>query len=127
MALAVAASWGSMLAHNLYSLPLAPIDMENSGPLIVAAGLLAAYWLRPNSRPVTVAILAWALLNLVVGGIITVLPLPFLPFEPEQSVNHYLAHVAYSLGQVPLTALTLAALRREVAIGNGAQGQPRHE
>ena len=32
MAAALAISWGSMLAHNLYELPLGPLDPENSGP-----------------------------------------------------------------------------------------------
>jgi hypothetical protein len=32
MGTALALSAGSMLAHNLYELPLSPIDLENSGP-----------------------------------------------------------------------------------------------
>ncbi len=112
MALAMASSWGSMLAHNLYELPLAPLDLENSGPLVVAAGLLGTYCMASHARSVAMAILGWALLNLVIGGIVTVLPLPVLPFEPEQSVGHYLAHVGYSLGQVPLTLLALSAIRQ---------------
>ena len=39
MAVALAISWGSMLAHNLYELPLGPLDPESYGPLVVAAGL----------------------------------------------------------------------------------------
>ena len=37
MALALTVSAGSMLAHNLYELPLSPIDAENSGPILFAA------------------------------------------------------------------------------------------
>jgi hypothetical protein len=51
------------------------------------------------------------MLNLVIGGIVTVLSLPFLPFVPEQSVTHYGAHVVYTLGQVPLVVLSYRALR----------------
>ena len=46
--------------------------------------------------------MGWGVLNLVIGGIVTVLPLSILPFVPEQSVTHYGAHVVYTLGQVPL-------------------------
>ena len=109
--LALALSWGAMLAHNLYELPLAIGDLENSGPLVVALVLWVAYWRRGASRAVQWALLGWALLNLVIGGIVTVLPLAILPFTPEQSLDHYLAHVVYAVGQVPLTLLAIAALR----------------
>lgn len=112
MAIAFVISWGAMLAHNQLELPLTPVDIENSGPLLVDLALLAAYWRRPTSRVVQVAILGWALLSLVIGGVVTVLPLPVLPFVPEQSLSHYLAHVVYAAGQVPLVLLAMAALRR---------------
>lgn len=111
MALAFAISWASMVGHNLFELPVTPIDMENSGPLVVDLVLLVAYWWRPSSRGVQGAILCWALLNLVIGGVVTVLPLTVLPFLPEQSTSHYLAHVVYALGQVPLVLLSVTALR----------------
>ncbi len=112
MAIGFAASWLAMLAHNLFELPLTLLDIENSGPLLVALALFAAYWRRPMSRGVLLAILGWALLNLVVGGVVTVLPLSVLPFVPEQSPSHYLAHVVYAIGQVPLVFLAVAALRQ---------------
>jgi len=105
----------SMLAHNLYELPLSPIDLENSGPVAFAAILGLAYALRPDSKVVAVAALGWGVLNLVIGGIITVLPLPILPFAPEQSITHYGAHVVYTLGQVPLVMLSYRAVRRSSA------------
>lgn len=40
------------------------------------------------------------------------LPLPFLPFDPEQSVQHYLMHVVYAVGQMPLLVLTAVAFVR---------------
>lgn len=110
--LALALSWGTMFAHNLYELPLALGDLENSGPLAVAVVLWLAYWRRGGSRAVQWALLGWALLNLVIGGIVTVLPLAVLPFVPGQSLDHYLAHVVYAVGQIPLTLLAIAALRR---------------
>lgn len=116
MAMAFVASWVAMLTHNQFELPLSPVDIENSGPLLVDIALLAAYWRRPTSRVVQVAILGWALLNLVIGGLVTVLPLPVLPFVPEQSVSHYLAHVVYAAGQVPLVLLSIAALRQPPSV-----------
>lgn len=111
--LALALSWGTMLAHNLYELPLAVGDLENTGPLAVALILWLAYWRRGGFRAVAWALLGWALLNMVIGGVVTVLPLAVLPFTPEQSLDHYLAHVVYAAGQVPLTVLAIAALRRQ--------------
>ena len=83
MAVALAISAASMLAHNLYELPLSPIDLENSGPIVFAAMLWVAYALWPDSRFVAAAALGWGVLNLVIGAIVTVLPLPILPFAPE--------------------------------------------
>jgi hypothetical protein len=110
MAVALAISWGSMLAHNLYELPLGIDDPENLGPLLVAAGLGLAYALRPGSAPIAAAALGWGILNLAIGGIVTVLPLPILPFAPEQSMTHYAAHVVYTLGQVPLVVVSYRTL-----------------
>ena len=111
MAVALAASWASMLAHNMYEPPLAPIDVENSGPLLLDVLLLAGYWRFGQARVVQVAILGWALLNLVIGGVLSVFPLPIWPWVPEQSVSHYLAHVVYALGQLPVIGVAVAAVR----------------
>lgn len=112
MASAALLSWGSMAVHNLYELPISLIALENIGPLAVTLLLVMAHFAWPASRVPLVALLGWAVLNLIGGGIISVLPLPFLPFEPEQSLSHYLAHVVYGLGQVPLLVVTWMALAR---------------
>ena len=112
MAAALTLSALSMLAHNLYELPLSPIDVENSGPILFAAILGVGYALRPDSKAVAAAALGWGILNLVIGGIVSVLPLSILPFVPEQSVTHYGAHVVYTLGQISLVVLSYGALRR---------------
>ncbi len=113
MAIALALSAGSMLAHNLYELPLSPLDLENAGPILVAAilGILYARW--PDSKAVAAAAFGWGMLNLTIGGIVSVLPLPILPFVPEQSLAHYAAHVVYAVGQVPLVVLAYRALRQD--------------
>ena len=127
MATALTVSAVSMLAHNLYELPLSPIDLENSGPIAFAAILGVAYALRPDSRVVAAAALGWGVLNLAIGGIVTVLPLSILPFVPEQSVAHYAAHVVYAVGQVPLVVLGYRALRAPAADRDraGAQAHAR--
>jgi hypothetical protein len=57
-------------------------------------------------------VLTWALLNMMVGGVVTVLPLPVLPFVPEQTVDHYAVHVVYAIGQLPLVLVARGALRQ---------------
>lgn len=127
MALALTVSAASMLAHNLYELPLSPIDLANSGPILFAASLGLAHVFQPDSKAVAAAVLGWGILNLLIGGIVSVLPLPILPFEPEQSVAHYGAHVVYALGQIPLVVLGYRAVRAPTADPNraGAQGRGR--
>ncbi len=125
MGAALTVSAGSMLAHNLYELPLSPIDPENSGPIAFAAILGLTYALRPDSKVVAAAALGWGVLNLVIGGIVTVLPLSILPFAPEQSVTHYAAHVVYAVGQIPLVVLGYRALRASPNAGESAGAQAR--
>ena len=112
LALAFAVSWASMLFHNQMELPLTPLDIENTGPLAVDIALFVACWWWPRSRVVWTAILAWGLLNMVVGGVLTVLPLPVLPFAPEQTVGHYAVHLVYAVGQLPLVLVAASSLRR---------------
>ena len=126
MAAALTLSALSMLAHNLYELPLSPIDLENSGPIAFAALLGVAYALRPDSKVVAAAAFGWGVLNLVIGGIVTVLPLSILPFVPEQSITHYAAHVVYAVGQIPLVVLGYRALRAPAAAADSA-GAPARE
>ena len=125
MAAALTVSAISMLAHNLYELPLSPIDLENSGPIAFAAILGVAYALRPESKAGAAAVLGWGVLNLMIGGIVSVLPLSLLPFVPEQSVTHYAAHVVYAVGQIPLVVLGFRALRAPAAAGDSAGAQAR--
>ena len=119
-AVAMAASWLTMAAHNQAELPIHPRTPENVGPLIVAVLLLVAYQARPG-WPVLLTILVWGLLNAIVGGIVSVLPLPILPFVPEQAIGHYTWHVVYTIGQLLLIALALAGLWRTRAVGEAGR------
>lgn len=100
------------LAHNLISLPgPPPLSVENIGPLVVYAGLIASYWAWPRSRVVAALLVSWTVVNVLVGGVVTVLPVPFLPFAPEQTLSHYLAHAIYIAAGLPLTIASLRIFR----------------
>lgn len=101
-----------MIAHNV--LEFGPGFLASAETLIPVAifGLLALLaWTRPANNVVHVGLFAWALLNLVGGGILSVLPLGLFPFEPEQSPGHYGAHVVYAAAQLPLVVVAGLAMR----------------
>ncbi len=71
--------------------------------IIIQVGLFVLWWKVSSMRNVAMAALGFlALLHLIGGAIISVLPLEALPFEPEQSFEHYASHLIYGLGQLPL-------------------------
>jgi hypothetical protein len=45
--------------------------------------------------------------QMLIGGGLSVLPLPILPFSPEQSYAHHLSHAAYAAAQLPLVVACL--------------------
>ncbi|MGH3442208.1 MAG: hypothetical protein ACRDUY_09235 [Nitriliruptorales bacterium] len=106
---ALAAASGHVL-HNLTEFPPAILwSWETLVPVAVTAVLAVAAILRPSRRWL-VALGAWGLVTLVLGAL-SVLPLPFLPFDPEQSAGHYLTHVVYAGSQLPVLLLGWWALR----------------
>jgi hypothetical protein len=103
VALFTALSWLGEYVHNLFELPqLTLLSPENSIPALISLVLFLAWWLTPYRRAAAVLLLAWAILHLAGGAILSVMPLPFLPFYPEQSLQHYAAHAIYGLAQLPL-------------------------
>ncbi|HET9493847.1 MAG TPA: hypothetical protein VFR15_06425 [Chloroflexia bacterium] len=103
VAIFTALSWLGEYIHNLFELPqLTLLSPENSIPALLSLVLFLTWWLTPYKRTAAALLLVWALLHLVGGAVLSVLPLPFLPFYPEQSLQHYAAHVVYGLAQVPL-------------------------
>ena len=105
-------SWLGEYTHNLAELPsLTLISPENSLPALVSLALFGVWWLTPFNRTPTFLLLAWALLHLMGGAIVSVMPLGFLPFYPEQTLEHYAAHVVYGLAQLPLIMLAVQRLR----------------
>jgi hypothetical protein len=101
-----------MMAHNVFEFgPAFLHDPQTLIPLAIFGLFALLAWVRPANAVVHVALLAWALLNLVGGGILSVLPLGLFPFQPEQSLGHYGAHVIYGAAQVPLVVVAARALR----------------
>lgn len=98
MALAVSAfgAWYHNLQEGFPT--LAP---ETLAALVPATGLAVWWSLRP-SRLLWWATLIWVgLLNLIVGSVLSVLPLVIWPFVPDQTASHYTAHLVFLLAQLP--------------------------
>jgi peptidoglycan/LPS O-acetylase OafA/YrhL len=113
-----------MMAHNVFEFgPAFLLDPQTLIPLAIFGLFALLAWARPANAVVHVALLAWAVLNLVGGGILSVLPLGLFPFQPEQSLGHYAVHVLYAVAQLPLIVVAGRALsRREPqAAGEGAR------
>jgi len=113
MAAFTALSWLGMMIHNTVELPqLTLLSPEVGIPTLIYIVLALGWWRFPYKRIWAIALFGWALMHLFIGGIITVIPFPFLPFYPEQSLRHYFAHVVYSVAQLPLLWLWVRQLRR---------------
>jgi hypothetical protein len=106
-------SWLGEVIHNAYELPaLTVLSPEASIPGAIAALLLAAYLFSPYTRVALWLLLFMGLLNLIGGGIFSVLPLGIFPFAPAQNLQHYLTHVLYSVAELPLVLVTMIQLKR---------------
>ena len=120
MAGAVALAWLGMYVHNVADLPNVTLSSsENVLPGLVWILLFGLWWAVPSRSWPARLLLAWGMLNLV-GGFGTVLPLPALPFKPEQSLRHYTFHVLYALTQLPLLGLVRHELRQLRSRAEGA-------
>lgn len=106
-------SWFGEYLHNRFELShLTILSPENSIPLAISALLFIMWLMLPIKRLTLILIFAWTLVHLIGGAILSVLPLPILPFVPEQSIGHYLSHIIYGLAQIPLIALVYGDLRQ---------------
>lgn len=113
--LALAVSAFGAWYHNLQE-GFATLAPQTLAALVPAAGL-AVWWLLRPGRLLWWTTLIWVgLLNLIVGSVLSVLPLVIWPFVPDQSSSHYAAHLAYLLAQLPaLYALWLTRPRSSSA------------
>jgi hypothetical protein len=102
-----------MVAHNLFEFgPTFLLDPETVIPLGIFGLLALLASATPANATVCVLLLAWPVLNLVGGGILSVLPLGLFPFTPEQSLGHYAIHVVYGVTQLPLIVVAARGLTR---------------
>lgn len=113
VAMFVTLSWLGEFLHNRSELSqLSLFSPENSSMALLAIGLFLLWWKVPGSRIPAFLLLVLGLIHLVGGGLLSVLPLGFLPFYPEQSLQHYLAHFLYGLMQLPLIIAMFWQLRK---------------
>ncbi|WP_448811060.1 hypothetical protein [Agromyces bauzanensis] len=106
-----AVAWFGMYMHNIADLPGQDLlSVETSLPTLITFVLVVLWFVRAIRRAVTWALLVWAWISLI-GGIISVLPLGILPFEPAQTPMHYAFHTLYAATQVPLIVVTSRWLR----------------
>jgi hypothetical protein len=99
-------SWLGLLIHNLADLVTQALyGPETVGPTAVYL-LLAAGWLTPAQHAAGWLLLGWGWLHMIGGGLLSVLPVPLWPYQPEQSLRHYAFHALYAVLQLPLITLT---------------------
>ena len=113
LAIAVGLSALGMAFHTVREFGYGGLWAPSSGMIPVVGVQLALYaaWLWSRARGLEIALTVTALFQLVGGAIISVLPLPILPFEPDQSLHHYVSHVVFGVAQLPLIVVPLRTLR----------------
>ncbi len=115
VAAGVLLAWLGLVVHNISEFPLMALTRpEYTIPSLAWLLIFLAWLLLPNHDFSVKLLLGWSAISLA-GAIVTVLPLPFLPFRPEQSVSHYRVHAVYAATQLPV----LWSMWRE--------GQGRHD
>lgn len=88
--------------HNVQEFPGMSLWAPEMLMTIVPALVLVIWWWARPSPTLIVVTAVWVLLSLVVGAVLSVFPLSVLPFEPEQTAEHYQSHLVYAVTQIPL-------------------------
>lgn len=90
----IALSWLGLVVHNVAEFaPSRQLGLETIGPTVVS--VLVTCGLLTQMRGVECVLMSWAVLWLVAGGLLSVLPLPLSPNDPGQSLGHYGVHALY--------------------------------
>lgn len=99
-AAALIVAWAGLWLHELVRVPATlGITIDGSLPFLAAAvGLIA--W---RNRPLGL-VKGFGWLHFV-GAVLTVLPLPLLPFASEQTLAHCVVHGLRAVAQIPLIAM----------------------
>jgi hypothetical protein len=125
MAASVTLSILGMAFHTVREFGLPGLVSPPTGMLPMASVqllLFVGWLLSPGARSaLEIALAGSATLQLLGGAVISVLPFPFLPFQPEQSLSHYLSHLALGLTQLPRLVIPL---RLRAARSRSADPQP---
>src|SRR5262245_37095691 len=106
-------SWLGAFIHNMADLPgLTLLSPENSVPALITLVLFLAWWRLPNKRLAPLVLLAWAFFpQFLGGGILSVFPFSFWPWNPPQTLFHYSMHILYAVAQLPLIIALIRQLR----------------
>jgi hypothetical protein len=113
---------GGMLAHNALELGLAfLVDPQTLIPLGIFAVLAILAARAAAGTGTWLALFAWGALNLVAGGILSVLPIGLFPFQPEQTPGHYGVHALYALTGVPLVTVAWSGIQASRTRSTGAK------
>lgn len=102
-----------MAIHQIFEFP---DDFRMNVTLIVIMSIilgLIVYQVRKSGKGYFILLL-FGLIHLIGGGL-TVFPLGFLPFVPDQSIGHYISHLIYALTQIPLIYLSIINLATDDA------------
>lgn len=112
-------SWLGNYIHHRVELPqLTLLSPEHFIPIVISIVLFCAWWQLPYRRLTMLVLLGWAFFpQFLLGGILSVLPLSFWPFEPPQTLQHYVIHGLYAAAQLPLIVTLVEVLRQEVSDG----------
>lgn len=105
--------------HNAVDFPGMPLYAPEMLATIVPPIVLAVWWWWRPGRLLLVATALWVLLSLIVGGLLSVLPLPVWPFQPAQTVFHYRAHLVYTATQIPLVVILVWLSGRSTITDSG--------
>ena len=112
---AVLMSMLGLTVHNAVEFGLDSFIKPEFGwlPVLILEVALLILWVRKPSLRVaaSAALLMLGILNLIVGWF-EVIPFDFLPYDPEQSVSHYLVHAIYGALQIPLLWIIVQSLRQ---------------
>lgn len=112
-----AIAWGGLWFHEFFRVPyLLGITPDGDLFMLPIVAALVYWWLNEGRkrRAPTIALTVYAGVGLL-GAVVSVLPLQFLPFVPEQTSAHYFAHVVFATCQLPLLAVSAHGLRKPPA------------
>jgi hypothetical protein len=112
VALALTTAWLGLFFHDLREFGRPAI--EGSVAMGVMAVLLFALWRRLTEHRSLIAslMLVYATISLI-GALTSVLPLGIWPFEPEQSLEHYVTHAIWAIAGLPLIWDMISFVRKD--------------